>query len=82
MSNSVAESRQNRIDIVRYLRQDLEIARTLARLKEEQSQAAALRVTVLEDRVREAEAELRLFQTTESSPEATIADTNETMLDT
>lgn len=82
MTSSVAEARQHRADIVRYLRRDLEIARSSARLKEEQAQAAALRVTTLEDRLREAESVLGLFQATDSSPGEAICDERKMTLDT
>lgn len=46
---------QLRTDEIRYLRNDLEIARTLARLKAGQAQAAAARVVDLEAKIAAAE---------------------------
>jgi len=76
MASSVAKARQHRADVARYLRRDLEIARTLARLKEEQALVAAQRVATLEDRLRATEEELRPFQPADSPPEATTTETD------
>jgi hypothetical protein len=59
-------SNSNR-EIVHYLRNDLRIATTLARLKREQSDQAALRVVELQRRLMEAESQLRASETVNAS---------------
>lgn len=51
MSTSRESACQHRKEVVRYLRRDLEIARTLAKLKSDQARVAAGRVADLEARL-------------------------------